>query len=528
MTKKIKKGTKGASSKFISRAKAIKKLDISIKDFRKLCILKGVYPREPTKKLSNNHKTYYHAKDIAFLANDKLMDFFKNQNIYKKKLQKAIARRDKTRVKALKENKPVMDLAHIVRERYPNFNEALKDIEDPLTLLSLIAKFPGHRLFKVAPEKVELSKILLLMLKALIVKEKLLNKVFLSVKGIYYQIEVNGHKITWLEPYPFVTTLPFDVDYKIMLSFTEFYQVLTKFVTFKLYKERNVVYPPTLVPWEDLETSLPEGTTTFQNICLQDSERHGDEDEQKIEEEFQNQQEVRKIMQKEKKASKKLFEGLVFFLSREVQKDLFELCTKAFSGIVIYDGENFNSEVYKSTEITHVISDRNSEHIPFLPNREYVQPQWICDSINFGLLLPVADYKPGKALPPHLSPFISDEKEGYVPERKKEILKLQGEYVEESLDESEVEDQDEEEVVPKAAEKPKYKVQDEQFDIEKQQLEEKKKAFKKGKDTEELQALMLTKKRQRLLDKIKNFDDKKMEKVKKIIERKKQLKKQNQ
>lgn len=32
-------------------------------------------------------------------------------------------------------------------------------------------------------------------------------------------------------------------------------------------------------------------------------------------------------------------------------------------------------------------------------------------------------YAPGKSLPPHLSPFVNDEQEGYVPERKKQILR---------------------------------------------------------------------------------------------------------
>lgn len=67
MGKKIKKQTKGPTSKYISRAKAIRKLQIPLKDFRKICILKGVHPREPRKKLGKSHLTYYHTKDIKYL-----------------------------------------------------------------------------------------------------------------------------------------------------------------------------------------------------------------------------------------------------------------------------------------------------------------------------------------------------------------------------------------------------------------------------------------------------------------------------
>jgi pescadillo protein len=34
----------------------------------------------------------------------------------------------------------------------------------------------------------------------------------------------------------------------------------------------------------------------------------------------------------------------------------------------------------------------------------------------------VKRYGPGKSLPPHLSPFVNDEQEGYVPERKQQVL----------------------------------------------------------------------------------------------------------
>ena len=36
-----------------------------------------MFPREPKKKVEGNHKTYYHMKDIAFLAHDPLIEKFR-------------------------------------------------------------------------------------------------------------------------------------------------------------------------------------------------------------------------------------------------------------------------------------------------------------------------------------------------------------------------------------------------------------------------------------------------------------------
>lgn len=41
-----------------------------------------------------------------------------------------------------------------------------------------------------------------------------------------------------------VQVLPTDVDYRVMLTFLEFYQTLLQFVNFKLYNMLGVRYPP--------------------------------------------------------------------------------------------------------------------------------------------------------------------------------------------------------------------------------------------------------------------------------------------
>jgi len=106
-------------------------------------------------------------------------------------------------------------------------------------------------------------------------------------------------------------------------------------------------------------------------------------------------------------------------------------------------------EANPSAKYTHHVMDRPLASKQ--TNTEYVQPQYLVDSLNNLYLLPTSQYQPGTPLPAHLSPFVDGAKEGYQPNREKEIKHLKGEEVVES-------DSEEVEEAPKPtkkAEKPK-------------------------------------------------------------------------
>ena len=57
-----------------------------------------------------------------------------------------------------------------------------------------------------------------------------------------------------------------------------------------------------------------------------------------------------------------------------------------------------------------------------LYRRFYIQPQWVFDCVNARKLIPVKDYFMGELLPPHLSPFVSEEEGDYVPPEKRRLI----------------------------------------------------------------------------------------------------------
>lgn len=432
-----KKGESGAATAYISRKQALKKLQLSLKDFRRLCIIKGIYPVEPKHKKKANknnstNKTYYYLKDINFLSHEPLIDKFREFRVFIRRLTRAIGRKDQEASHRLRENEPIYTLDHIVKERYPTLVDALRDLDDAVSMCFLFSTFPKIRRVKV--ELIELCRRLTVEFMNYVIASRSLRKVFFSIKGIYYQAEIMGQLVTWVIPHSFGYKHPTDVDFKIMVTFTDFYSTLLGFVNCHLYHSLNLIYPPKLcvetssdmlLEGEDNDIEVVASLNQKLMAVSEDNIDDAEVDEFPELEESEAMKEY-KLEQEKVKKQKKLFEGCKIFINREVPRESLVFVIRAFGGEVSYDKTLFPGSTFDESDlaITHQIVDRPMTKEQYM-NRYYVQPQWVYDCVNARLLLPVEPYYIGVMLPPHLSPFVQEKEGDYIPPERQALLDMQ-------------------------------------------------------------------------------------------------------
>uniref|UniRef100_A0A663DV14 Pescadillo homolog n=1 Tax=Aquila chrysaetos chrysaetos TaxID=223781 RepID=A0A663DV14_AQUCH len=511
-----KKYERGSATNYITRNRARKKLQLSLPDFRRLCILKGIYPHEPKHKKKVNKgstaaRTFYLLKDIKFLLHEPIVNKFREYKVFVRKLRKAYGKSEWSTVDRLKDNKPSYKLDHIVKERYPTFVDALRDLDDALSMCFLFSTFP--RTGKCHVQTIQLCRRLAVEFLNYVIASRSLRKVFLSIKGIYYQAEVLGQPVTWITPYTFAHDHPTDVDYRVMATFTEFYTTLLGFVNFRLYHSLNLLYPPKIDGQADVELKPAEGkeyamdsesyleklsalSASLARVVAPTHEDEVEMDEFPVEGETAEQMDARKKEQEALEKHKKLFEGLRFFLNREVPREPLAFIIRYVVG-----------RLSLGRPATPCLPPPVTLRVP--------PPQWVFDSVNAKLCLPVADYFPGVLLPPHLSPFVTEQEGDYVPPEKLKLLAMQrgenpGDSEEEEEEEEEEEDEndkeeEEEEDESEKEEEMKLKKMEEQktqsnkVTAGKLRLEDKQRLEQEQQSEEKRLAIMMMKKREKYL-----------------------------
>jgi pescadillo protein len=233
---------------------------------------------------------------------------------------------------------------------------------------------------------------------------------------------------------------------------------------------------------------------------------------------------------------RRLFAGFTFYLSREVPRGYLELISLAFGAKVGWEGANSPIGA-TDPSITHHIVDRPqllSSYDSLPKSREFVQPQWILDCTNFMFLLPIDKYGVGKSLPPHLSPWVDNDEEGYKPAYAEVIEKLKrGEVVDEDAkedDDSIVVDaieEDEPEVVDEAEEsdgesEEESNEEDKKKEIKKKKARAKKRREQEEKEAHELAKSMMSRKASHLYGRMQHGISKKEDKIQKLEDRRRE------
>ncbi|XP_017105629.2 pescadillo homolog [Drosophila bipectinata] len=437
-----KKYESGEATQYISRRAALRKLQLSLNDFRRLCILKGVYPREPkhrrrAQKGSSEIRVLYHTKDIRFLLHEQIVWTLRDYKIFAKKSNRDRAIKDFRNLKRRLALFPEIKLDHIVKERYPTFIDALKDLDDCLTLLFLFSTFPSLHL--IPREQSNLCRRLTVEFLHYVIASKSLRKVFISIKGYYFQAEIKGQKVTWIVPhyYPFKPQSRQEVDFKVMSIFVEFYTIMLGFTNFRLFHGLNLAYPPqfpTNMLQDNEDTLKDESSFVSDRIAalnfdlLRTDKVQEDEEELDIDMELLEQDgDSKRIIKMKQEAQevarlRTLFKGLKFFINREVPREPLVILIKSFGGKVSWDSSIFPGSTFDESDetITHQIVDRPSLATQYI-SRDYIQPQWLFDCVNRRQLLPTNKYFIGEKLPPHLSPFVDSKRDTYIPPEEKAL-----------------------------------------------------------------------------------------------------------
>ncbi|VDD86188.1 unnamed protein product [Enterobius vermicularis] len=417
----------GAASNYITRNRALRKLQLSLKDFRRLCILKGIFPHDPLHKKkvnkgSTENRVYYYVKDINYLASEPIISKFREHKIFIRKLINAKAKKEDYRVERLLSNRPTYELQRVVKERYPKFESALRDLDDALCLCFAFAALPHTR--KLSATLIANCRRLTAEFNNFIIESHSLTKVFISIKGIYYQAQVKGEVLTWIVGHDRGVGEITEVNFSILSVFAEFYVALLESVNCHLYRSIGLYYPPKLSYSTNSEMDEDEQEKVYglaTPLAKQDPSDELTLPDLNIESEETNEL-VEKF--KDAEAKKKLFVNCWFWLNRETPKEVLALIIRTCGGMVSW--ENCPGGLFTETDsrITHQIVDRplNETNI----SRCYIQPQWVVDCFNLRRRLPVQKYLPGAVLPPHLSPFTDDTPGQYIPEERIEQLKESG------------------------------------------------------------------------------------------------------
>ncbi|CAD2091208.1 pescadillo homolog, putative [Plasmodium vinckei lentum] len=449
--------------KYLTKRKIQKKLFLNESEFRRLCIFKGIYPKDykdiPLKLRNKFHKNkvYYTRSDYKKLSNEKIIqDFRKIKTGLKRYKKYKLSLEDNEKCKSIIRNFPKYKLDHIIKERFPILVYAVEQLNDALTAIIAYSFLPSNENIGIKNNLINQSIILRNHFHYYTYKTNKIKKGFISVKGYYLQAEILQKKITWLIPHIFTPYFDKSIDFKVITNFIEYYVTLLRFVLYKLYRLDGLSYPPKEYTdlkneklnhlafdknfiTKEIANELEAKESTEQNT-LEDSEiKTGNDEiaefeknnqENEINEPSKNGEKKKKIETKpiehdiinndNTKSVKNLFKNQIFYIHSNMPFDVLSIIILSCGGTICWNSL-YSPYKYEDKSITHEILEVSGENMEtqnsnktnnineYTYKRSFIQPQYIFDCLNTNKILSCEDYNINKTLPVHLSPFIDDD-----------------------------------------------------------------------------------------------------------------------
>eukprot|EP00835_Amoeboradix_gromovi_P004427 NODE_344_length_10554_cov_0.516308.p3 type:complete len:485 gc:universal NODE_344_length_10554_cov_0.516308:7944-6490(-) len=366
-------------SAMLSRNQAVKYLQVSLSEFRMMCILLHISP-----KLVKQQQLFLQ-KDIKFLNNHPLVPVIRELKILKRKCihyyhkDNAIYENYMEQVN----NLILRQMPKIIQQNYPKFYNIWYDLDDILSLLYCVKYLPCNEY--IGSKEIQKTEELLDQFELLLKKLKIgITKSFISIKGVYIQFYLQDQPITYVVPLHASQVEDIDVDYKVMTTFHMYYQCVMEHFLFKMAKLNKFEFPLT-------ETAaVPK---TLESVAMDSAAEPSDADIT-----LKDFDVNKALFHASKNAS--LFQSKTFVLHREIPRSLFKFIIECCGGKVLYA-----EAVIEETDVIEVCDKPLSLLKLVYENGRAVQPQYIIDCLNAGKLIAYDGYRAGELLPSHVSPF---------------------------------------------------------------------------------------------------------------------------
>lgn len=353
-----------AVKKFVSRKTAIERLKVTETQFNRLTVLSNVYPVVADTKNCYDRVDgwYYTIEDI------KKIFYSETYEVLKENLKKSDRRERFLKVDQIVRADKICDMefnfVDLIKQKYDSLGTSIEDLGNSLRHLYFI------KMLELEEVSEDLDKF-----EKFVTEKKLLNKAFLSKKGIYFAFNIEKVMVVWMVPYP-GTNLKDWIEEKVDLP-TEAPVHEFDFLDFGSFSEdESEEITENVVTNDDnkfdialLKYSCPLLRVHLKLVLCK----------------------LNALLESKESSKILFFEGKKFFIDVE-----------GFEHWISFIISNAGGQLV-SKDLADLIITESVDLVDH--SKLYIQPQYVFDCLNKDECLPTDLYLVGMDLPQHISPF---------------------------------------------------------------------------------------------------------------------------